>query len=93
MEGLDAHWQAFLQDRGISRSTVERNKIAQQKKSGALAFPYYRDGELICVKFRVKHEKSFFQSKNSQKATPHNSKLHKTSLLPAHELRSSIAVL
>lgn len=50
----------FLAERGIPREVVERNRITAARvympqledHASAVAFPYYRDGELVNVKYR-----------------------------------------
>lgn len=59
-------WQAleFFAARGISAATLARNRVAQERVadgSTALAFPYFRDGSLVNIKYRSLHEKKFWQ--------------------------------
>lgn len=41
----------YLQSRGISKKTWERRKIGESQ--GAIAMPYYENGEVVLVKFRL----------------------------------------
>lgn len=51
---------AWMESRGITREVINRNKISSQlvwipqieQKTGAIAYPYFRDGELINCKYR-----------------------------------------
>lgn len=60
---------AFFIKRGLSFSTLERNRVAMSRifchSTGSLrdafAFPYYRNGELINVKYRFVGAKEFTQ--------------------------------
>ena len=64
----------WFKDRGISAGTIIRNKITQSeeympqvsKNRIAVNFNYYREGELINIKYRDA-EKNFKQTKNSEK--------------------------
>lgn len=64
----------WFNDRGISAGTIIRNKITQSeeympqvsKNRVAVNFNYYRDGELINIKYRDA-EKNFKQTKNAEK--------------------------
>ena len=64
----------WFKDRGISAGTIIRNKITQSeeympqvsKNRVAVNFNYYRDGELINIKYRDA-EKNFKQTKNAEK--------------------------
>jgi twinkle protein len=60
--------------RGISEATIERNRIwvvsnyilALQAEVECIAFPYFRDGELLNIKFRALAEKAFAQVKGAE---------------------------
>lgn len=64
----------FFEGRGIPESVMKRNGVMQERcfspatgrEELAIAFPYYRNGELISVKYRGPR-KTFWQSKNSEK--------------------------
>ena len=64
----------WFKDRGISAGTIIRNKITQSeeympqvsKNRIAVNFNYYREGELINIKYRDA-EKNFKQTKNAEK--------------------------
>ncbi len=55
---------SFFAKRGISRATLDRNKVqmattfcpTQAKLLPAIAFPYYRSTELVNVKYRFLHK-------------------------------------
>lgn len=55
----------YFAQRGISRATLERNGVQQEysskHNSQAIAFPYYRDGEVINIKYRTL-DKKFWQA-------------------------------
>jgi twinkle protein len=65
----------WLAKRGISETTARRNRVGTQRayipKLGAevdcIAFPYFRDGELVNIKFRALAEKAFAQVKDAEK--------------------------
>jgi twinkle protein len=60
--------------RGISAATVERNRIWATKnyipalgaEVDCIAFPYFRTGELITIKFRALAQKAFSQVKGAE---------------------------
>lgn len=64
----------FEKKRGISAAVVKRNRISvariwmpgPNREVPAIAFPYYRNGELVNVKYRDK-DKHFRQEKNAEK--------------------------
>jgi len=64
----------WFKDRGISQRTLIKNKVEQsnefipqvQKSRNVICFNYYRDGELINIKFRD-GEKNFKQVKGAEK--------------------------
>lgn len=55
----------YFAQRGISRATLERNRVQQEysakHNANAIAFPYYRDGEIINIKYRTL-DKKFWQA-------------------------------
>jgi hypothetical protein len=63
-EPLTPEALAFFAKRGISRATLDRNKIqmattfcpTQGTLLPAIAFPYYRSSELVNVKYRFMHK-------------------------------------
>ena len=65
----------WLAKRGISEVTARRNKIGAARhfipKLNAtvdcVAFPYFRNGELVNIKFRALTEKAFAQVKGAEK--------------------------
>lgn len=65
---------AWLQSRGISKGVVERNRIYKsvqwmpqdRKEVGTVAFPYFRDGVLINVKYRTR-SKGFKMQKGCER--------------------------
>jgi len=62
------HYQ-YLATRGISQSTADKMGLfgadkyfaKLEKNSDAIAFPYYREGQLVAVKYRSFPEKAFTQ--------------------------------
>lgn len=65
----------WLENRGIKEATARRNRIgsarvyvpALGREADCIAFPYFRNGELINVKFRALDEKAFAQVKGAEK--------------------------
>ncbi|QDZ17753.1 Twinkle-like protein [Chloropicon primus] len=65
----------FFTKRGISKETLDRSKVqaewtmCPQKGHNALAvaFPYYENGELVNIKYRLADEKVFWQVKGAKK--------------------------
>ena len=63
----------FVQERGISPFVINRNKIGYSnkyfpqagKELGAIAFKYYRNDEVVSVKYRTR-DKLFTQEKNCE---------------------------
>ena len=63
----------YIEGRGISRETVDKFKLEYvehffpqlNKKTTCVAFPYYRNGELINVKYRT-GDKKFLQVKDAE---------------------------
>ena len=55
----------YFAQRGISQTTLERNGVQQEysskHSSQAIAFPYYREGEVINIKYRTL-DKKFWQA-------------------------------
>lgn len=58
---------AFFAERGISKSTVDRNNIGI--RDGDVAFRYYVAGNLVNVKYRSLTEKKFHQEGKAKGAT------------------------
>ena len=62
----------YFQQRGISQKTVDDFGIFKseysfgQGKEGCIAFPYYKEGELVNVKYRTR-DKKFRQEKDSER--------------------------
>lgn len=54
----------FFVNRRISQEAVNHFKIVE--KDGAVAFPYFYNGELVNIKYRGINEKKFFQSPNGK---------------------------
>jgi len=71
---LPEHVIAWFFKRGISETVLVRNKIAYGQswmpqigaETGAIEFPYYRDGELVNIKYRD-GKKNFKLSKGSER--------------------------
>ena len=67
----ELHW---LKDRGISETTARRNRVgaarayipALGREADCIAFPYFRDGQLINIKFRALEQKAFTQVKGAE---------------------------
>ena len=65
----------WFEKRGISEATVRRNRIwaarnfipALGAETDCIAFPYFRNGELVNIKFRALTEKAFAQVKGAEK--------------------------
>jgi twinkle protein len=65
----------WLAERGISATVAQRNCIgamrhyipALKAEVDCIAFPYYRDGELVNIKYRSLTEKVFTQVKDAEK--------------------------
>ena len=65
----------WFADRGISEAVVRRNKIgaarhwipALRAEVDCIAFPYFRNGELINIKYRALQSKHFTQEKDAEK--------------------------
>lgn len=74
LEPLTPEMIEFFNKRGISESTLKRNKVSSElvydpmkkEQSRVIAFPYFRDGELINVKYRTL-DKRFWQAKGAEK--------------------------
>src|SRR5215471_2620216 len=64
----------WFAERGISAETVKRNRIGAERRFfpklqaevDCIAFPYFRDGELINIKFRPLAAKAFAQVKDAE---------------------------
>ena len=70
---LDSALVSYFANRGITKQTLERNRVAQehtwmpnQPNGTAIAFPYLRNGEVVNVKYRTM-DKSFRQVKGAEK--------------------------
>jgi twinkle protein len=66
----------WFASRGISEAVLRRNRVGFEVgvwfaqlggKADAIAFPYFRDGELVNVKFRALDQKAFGQVKDAEK--------------------------
>ncbi|HEX2681275.1 MAG TPA: toprim domain-containing protein, partial [Candidatus Dormibacteraeota bacterium] len=65
---------AWLAARGISEAVARRNRIgtarvympALKAEVDCIAFPYFRDGELVNIKFRALATKAFIQVKDAE---------------------------
>src|SRR3954454_13690633 len=65
---------AWLARRGISEATAQRNRVGAARhyipklgaEVGCIAFPYFRDGELVNIKYRALAEKAFAQEKGAE---------------------------
>jgi twinkle protein len=64
----------WLADRGISEATARRNRVGVARvympalgvETDCIAFPYFRDGELVNIKFRALASKAFTQVKGAE---------------------------
>ena len=54
----------FFEDRGIGEDVLNRNKIGH--KDGSIAFPYFKNGELVNIKYRSQNKK-FRQEAGAEK--------------------------
>ncbi|XP_040362794.1 twinkle homolog protein, chloroplastic/mitochondrial isoform X3 [Rosa chinensis] len=70
LEPLCEEVLAFFSERGISRETVQRNKVMQKRCSItdqiSIAFTYWRNGKLISCKYRDINKK-FWQEKDTER--------------------------
>jgi len=57
---------SYFAARGISKQTLEDLKIGFDKGKSSIMFPYFKNGELINIKYRSK-DKKFQQCKNAEK--------------------------
>src|SRR5262249_23234028 len=72
-DATEAVFKWFV-ERGISAETVRRNRIGAERRffpklqdeADCIAFPYFRDGELINIKFRPLAAKAFAQVKDAE---------------------------
>jgi twinkle protein len=55
----------YFKGRKISEKTINYFKIVQDK-SGAIAFPYFKYGQLVNIKYRSIKEKKFWNEKNTE---------------------------
>jgi twinkle protein len=58
-EALPENVIKHFEKRGITKETLERNKISYSNNN--VEFPYYRDGELINIKYRGKGKKFYLE--------------------------------
>jgi len=54
----------YLKSRGLAEETIKKFRIGF--KDGAIMFPYFKDGELLQVKYRSISEKKFWKEKNCE---------------------------
>jgi len=75
-EPASADVLVWLAERRISEKTARRNKIGFEpgiwfpklgRQADAITFPYFRDGELVNIKFRALDDKTFAQVKDAEK--------------------------
>jgi len=75
-ESASADVLIWLAQRGISEKTAKRNKIGFERgvwfpklgrAADAITFPYFRDGDLVNIKFRALDDKAFRQVKGAEK--------------------------
>lgn len=65
---------AWLSARGITEAVARRNRVGSARvyfaqlgtEADAVAFPYFRDGELVNIKFRALASKAFTQVKGAE---------------------------
>jgi twinkle protein len=65
----------IVRKRGISEPTVRRNRVGSARafipdlgaEDDCIAFPYFRNGELVNIKYRALAEKAFAQVKDAEK--------------------------
>jgi len=66
LKKLTADGRKFLNDRGITDSVIDANKIVSSKQNKNVVFPYFRDGSIVNYKARGIDGKFFSQSKNAE---------------------------
>jgi twinkle protein len=54
----------YLKSRGLTEETIKKFRIGF--KNGAVMFPYFKNGELLQVKYRSVSEKKFWKEKNCE---------------------------
>ncbi|MGI8482930.1 MAG: toprim domain-containing protein, partial [Thermomicrobiales bacterium] len=58
--------RAFLTDRKIDPDIAEETGVYSNPADTAIAFPYFRDGEIVHVKYRAIDEKRFWSTKDTE---------------------------
>ena len=69
LQPLSQQLLGFFQSRGISAETLRRNQVQQERHGSgapAIAFPYFRDRELVNLKYRTL-DKRYWQVKGAEK--------------------------
>ena len=72
LKQLSERWLTYFKKRGISSQTLSRNgvqMIGRQGNAGPAAFPYFRDKEIVNIKYRTM-EKQFHQVQDALGPVP-----------------------
>ena len=56
----------YLNDRGLSVDTIKKFRVGMTADKKALAFPYFKNGDLVNIKYRTIGEKKMWVSKNAE---------------------------
>ncbi len=56
----------FLHDRKITEDSISKFKIGRTQDGRAVMLPYFKDGQLVNVKYRKIDEKKFWQEKDPE---------------------------
>ncbi|MCP4103840.1 MAG: toprim domain-containing protein [Lentisphaerae bacterium] len=64
MDANEPIYQWFEKQRFIGRNVIEREDVGFH--NGAIAFSYFKNGELVNIKYRAMQEKKFWQSGNGE---------------------------
>lgn len=66
LEPISIQVKEYLKLRGISKKTWERRKISEH--NGNIVFPYFENGELVLVKFKIPREQRVVNGKREIKS-------------------------
>jgi twinkle protein len=70
----------YLHSRGLTDDTIKHFKIGSEK-GDAISFPYYRNGELVNVKYRSIKEKKFWAVKDAELILFNRDNIERNSLI------------
>jgi twinkle protein len=79
IENIDQESIQFLHEREISDKTIKDFELFSSK--GSIAFPYYKNGKLVNVKYRSLKEKKFWGEKDSETVLFNRDNIEKNSLV------------